>query len=376
MAASAASRSAAKPAETTIRDVRTRLLSIPFVEVPNNALRSGTHRQFVLAEIETAGGVVGLGYIQPLNGGLRTLETCVHELLKPLLLGQDVTHVERLWQTMWQSTYTQGRMGLSVMALSLLDIALWDAHAKHAGLPLYKLWGAHAEVLPIYGSGCFRGLGGDGMIEKARRYVERGFSAIKMQVAHLHSLADDVDHVRRMREAMGDGIEIMIDVNQGWTADVAIAMARKFEPYDVYWLEEPVPAHDFAGYRRVAAATTIRIVGGENHFGRWDLRPFFEQPCVPILQPDVMRGGLTELRKIAAVADTWGVRIAPHLYWELMAHLVASIPNGDWLEYMGWHDDLWVHSLAPEAGQVRLPQRPGHGLAFKPELLADFVYKD
>ena len=366
----------ARSAATTIKDVRTRLLAVPYREVPNNALRSGTMRTLVVAEIETAGGVVGVGYIQPLGTGLRAIDACVHEVFKPMLLGQDVTHVERLWQAMWGGTYTQGRMGLTVLALSVLDIALWDAHAKHAGLPLYKLWGAHAEELPIYGSGCFRGLGGDGMIEKARRYVAQGYPAIKMQVAHLHTLEQDLTNVRRMREALGDGIEIMIDVNQGWTADVAIPMARKFEDSGIYWLEEPVIAHDYAGYRRIAHATTLRIVGGENHFGRWDLRPFFEEPCVPILQPDVMRGGLTELRKIAVVADTAGIRIAPHLYWELVAHVVASIPNGSWLEYMGWHDDLWVHPLEPKAGTVRVPDRPGHGLAFKPELFKDFPYKD
>lgn len=360
--------------DTRIKDVRTQLVSVPYVDPPQAGLNLRTHRQFVIAEIETAGGLVGMGYIQPLHGGLRTIESCVHEVLRPVLLEQDVTHVEGLWQAMWRATYVQGRMGIPVMALSLLDIALWDALGKHAGLPLYQLWGACRTELPIYGSGCFRGLGGDGMIEKARRYAAEGFPAIKMQVAHLHSLAEDETHVRRMRESLGDDIAIMIDVNQGWTADVAIPMARKFEAYDVYWLEEPVPAHDFAGYRRIAAATSVRIVGGENHFTRFDLRPFFEAPCVPILQPDVMRGGLTELRKIAAVADTWGIALAPHLYHELMAHLVASIPNGSWLEYMGWHDDLWVHPVNPVEGLVRPPERPGHGLAFRPEVLADHPY--
>jgi L-alanine-DL-glutamate epimerase-like enolase superfamily enzyme len=360
--------------ETIIKDIRTHLVSIPYVDPPKPGFEIRANRQFIVAEIETAGGVVGMGYLQPMGGGLRTLESCVHELLRPHLLGQDVSHVERLWQRMWSATYTQGRMGLPVMALSLLDIALWDALGKHAGLPLYKLWGAMREELPIYGSGCFRGLGGAGMVEKAQRYVAQGFTAIKMQVAHVHTLREDHDNVRRMREALGDGVEIMIDVNQGWTADVAIPMARKFEAYDVYWLEEPVPAHDFAGYRRIAQATSVRIVGGENHFTRYDLRPFFEDPCVPILQPDVMRGGLTELRKIAAVAETWGIAIAPHLFHELMAHLVASIPNGSWLEYMGWHDDLWVHPVAPVDGMVRVPDRPGHGLAFKPEVLRDHRY--
>jgi L-alanine-DL-glutamate epimerase-like enolase superfamily enzyme len=362
---------AARSSDTRIKELRIRRLTLPYQDPPKSGLGLTPQREFIVAEIETAGGVVGMGYLQSVRGGLRSVEACAEETLKPLLLGQDVTHVERHWQAMWNATYRVGRMGIAVMALSLLDIALWDAHAKHANLPLYKLWGAHADTLPIYGSGCFRGLGGDGMIEKARRYVSGGFKAIKMQVAHVFSPPEDLTNVRRMREALGNEIEIMIDVNQGWSADVAIPMARKFEAHDIYWLEEPVPAHDFAGYRRIAHATSLRIVGGESHFGRWDLRPFFEDPCLPILQPDVMNGGLTELRKIATVADTWGIRIAPHLYHELMAHVVGSIPNGSWLEYMGWNHDLWVHPVEPEDGLLRVPERPGHGLAFKPEVLKE-----
>jgi L-alanine-DL-glutamate epimerase-like enolase superfamily enzyme len=226
--------------------------------------------------------------------------------------------------------------------------------------------------MPVYGSGCFRGSGGDGMIEKARHYVSQGFKAIKMQVAHVHDLATDLDNVRRMREALGSDIDIMIDVNQGWSADVAIQMGRKFEEYDVYWLEEPVLADDFAGYRRVAQALDLRVVGGETHFTRYDLRPFFETPCVPILQPDPMRGGFTDLRKIAALGDTWGITIAPHLFPELNVQLLASIPNGIWIEHMGLLDDVWVDPPAMKDGMITVPERPGHGLAFKPEVLKDF----
>ena len=166
------------------------------------------------------------------------------------------------------------------------------------------------------------------MIAKALHYKERGYKAIKMQVAHIGSLATDLDNVKRMREAVGPDIEIMIDVNMGWTPDVAIQMGRKFQDYDVYWLEEPVVPDDFAGYLRIAQALDLRIVGGETHFTRFDLKPFFEKPLLPILQPDPMRGGLTELRKIATVADTWGMTIAPHLFPELNVQLLASIPNG------------------------------------------------
>jgi L-alanine-DL-glutamate epimerase-like enolase superfamily enzyme len=197
-----------------------------------------------------------------------------------------------------------------------------------------------------------------------------------MQVAHVGDLKTDHANVRRMREALGDGIDIMIDVNQGWTADVAVLMGRKFEAYDIYWLEEPVPAHDTDGYFRVARALDMRIVGGENHYLRYDLQPFFREPLIPILQPDVMRGGLTELRKIAVCADTVGIALAPHLFHELMTHVLASIPNGIWLEYMGWSDDIWVEPIIPAGGTVKVPQRPGHGLAFKPDVLKEFTAKN
>ena len=192
-----------------------------------------------------------------------------------------------------------------------------------------------------------------------------------MQVAHTATLATDLDNVRRMREAVGPDIDIMIDVNMGWTADVAIQMGRKFQDYDVYWLEEPVVPDDFAGYLRIADALDLRIVGGETHFTRFDLKPFFENPKLPILQPDPMRGGLTELRKIATVADTWGMTIAPHLFPELNVQLLASIPNGLWIEDMGLAEDLWVDPVPVKNGMITAPERPGHGLAFKPEILRD-----
>src|SRR3954454_16166411 len=143
----------------------------------------------------------------------------------------------------------------------------------------------------------------------------------------------------------------------------------------MYGLEEPLPPYDLAGYQRITAALDMRVVGGETHFTRYDLRPFFINPRLPILQPDPMRGGLTELRKIATVADTWGMTMAPHLFPELNVHLLASIPNGIWAENMGLLDDVWVDPPVYEDGHIIAPERPGHGLAFKPEVLPDFVLK-
>ena len=301
--------------DMTIRDIKVTMLRMPWADDPwLKGAALGEARDILICDVETAGGVTGMGYLFLFRPGMKSIAACLEECIIPRVKGKDATSIEAIWRDLWTATMTYGRGGIAAMAMSALDIALWDAVGKRAGLPLHRLWGHYRSEIPIYGSGCFRGAGGDGMIEKALHYVKQGYKAIKMQVAHVHTPAEDLDNVRRMREAVGPGIDIMIDVNMGWSADLAIEMGRKFEKYDIYWLEEPVPADDFAGYQRIAAALDMRVVGGETHFTRYDLRPFFINPCLPILQPDPMRGGMTDLRKIATLADTWGVTIAPHLF--------------------------------------------------------------
>jgi L-alanine-DL-glutamate epimerase-like enolase superfamily enzyme len=360
--------------DMTIKAIRTTLLRVPWPQSPwLKGHAFGETRNFLVLEVETADGIVGMGYLFLFRAGLRSIAACLDECIIPRVIGKDASAVEAIWQDLWRATMTIGRGGIATMAQSVLDMALWDALGKRAKLPLHRLWGHFRAQLPAYGSGCFRGAGGDGMIAKALHYKERGYKAIKMQVAHVGNLATDLDNVRRMREAVGPDVAIMIDVNMGWTADVAIQMGRKFQDYDVYWLEEPVAADDFAGYLRIAEALDLRIVGGETHFTRFDLKPFFEHPLLPILQPDPMRGGFTELRKIATVADTWGMSIAPHLFPELNVHLLASIPNGIWIEDMGLSEDVWIDPVPVTNGMITAPERPGHGLAFKPEILREFV---
>jgi L-alanine-DL-glutamate epimerase-like enolase superfamily enzyme len=361
--------------DTTITAVRTSLLNVPWPETPwLKGHAFGQKRDILVLDVETRGGFAGMGYLLLFRPGMRTVAACLEECIIPRVIGRDASAVEAIWQDLWRATVTYGRGGIATMAMSAL--ALWDVLGKRAKLPLHRLWGHFRSELPVYGSGCFRGSGGDGMIAKALHYKELGYKAIKMQVAHTVDLATDLDNVRRMREALGPEIAIMIDVNMGWTADVAILMGRKFQAYDVYWLEEPVGPDDFAGYFRIAAALELRIVGGETHFTRFDLKPFFENPCLPILQPDPMRGGLTELRKIATLADTFGMTIAPHLFPELNVQVLASIPNGLWIEDMGLADDLWGDPIPVKNGIITAPERPGHGLAFKPEILRDCAVKN
>lgn len=358
-----------------IADIRTHLLSVPFTDPPQTGFLTLSHIDLLVVEIETTDGKIGVGHLHPLAGGLRTIEMCIQEMLVPNLIGQDASDPAALWQKLWLATFIQGRMGITVMAMSAIDIALWDLVGIDRDEPLWKVWGGSGAPLPIYGSGCFRGLGHDGMIEKAERYVAQGFNAIKMQVAHVFTAEEDEINVRDMRQALGDKIEIMADVNQGWNADNAIANGRRLDRYRLAWLEEPVMADDIDCYIAIADALDTPIVGGENHFLSYDMRRLYDAGTIPILQPDIMRGGYTGLRTVANDAHAAGIKIAPHLFPEISSHLVASIPNPSWLESMGWYDHLWTEPLVIEKGYLTLPERPGHGMQFKPELFSEYPYR-
>jgi len=297
-----------------ITDIRTHLLSVPFTDPPQTGFLNLYDIDLLIVEVETADGLIGVGHLHPIGGGMRTIEMCIKEMLVPNLIGEDAGDPAALWQKLWLATFIQGRMGITVMAMSAIDIALWDLVGISRGEPLWKVWGGTANPLPIYGSGCFRALGHDGMIEKAERYVAQGYSAIKMQVAHLFTAEEDEVNVRDMREALGDSIDIMVDVNQGWNADNALTSARRLDRYGLAWLEEPVLADDIDSYLALADALDTPIVGGENHFLSYDMRRFFEAGSIPILQPDIMRGGYTGLRTVARDADAAGIKIAPHLF--------------------------------------------------------------
>ena len=208
-----------------------------------------------MLEVETKGGIVGMGYLFSFRPGLKTVVAALEETIAAARRSARTPPRSKASGTISGSTtVTYNRGGIVTMAMSALDIALWDAIGKRANMPLHRLWGHVRSQLPVYGSGCFRGSGGDGMIAKALHYKSQGYKAIKMQMAHTDDLRGDVDNVKRMREALGPDIDIMIDINQGWTADVAINQGRKIDDYDIYWLEEPVPADDFKGYMRVADA--------------------------------------------------------------------------------------------------------------------------
>jgi D-galactarolactone cycloisomerase len=306
----------------------------------------------------------------------------------PLILGQDPLDTGVLWDRLYNWTRDQGQKGVTISALSAIDIALWDIKGKALGLPVFKLLGgAYRDKARVYATGlyepqCVPSIE-DALVEEALGYVEQGFSGLKLKVGY--DLRTDVRYVRAIRKAVGPAIDgemaLMVDANHAYNASEAIQLARAIEPYDIYWFEEPVPPEDIDGYLEVKANTSIRIAGGECEYTRYGFRPWIERRAVDILQPDLCAaGGFSEMLKIVAMASAANLPVIPHV-WGTHVGLAASLqffaalphfperrfPAEPFFEY-----DRSAHPLregvtrehfSMKDGYLSIPNRPGLGIS-------------
>jgi len=354
-------------------------------------------RNTLVVEVETDSGLVGLGEAGSAGGPLASTQVVVEQELKPLLLGEDPLRIERLWQKMFLRTRQHGRRGIVMHAISGVDIALWDLAGKVATLPLYRLFGGYRDAVEAYASGGFYQEGKDiaALADEAGSYVARGFRAMKMKVgrnpstqtnlremlAHhdvcMVSLDEDLARVEAVRKALGRDGKLMVDINCAWSPALAIQMGKAMEPYDLYWIEEPVATDDIRGSAEVARALGTAIAGYETEVGLYGFRELIVQGAVDIIQPDIAwAGGFTECRRIAAFAHAYNLMVAPHAFSSAVTlvasmHLLASIPNGLILEFDQNPNALREHLLkepitVDHEGFVKLPERPGLGIELDP----------
>lgn len=276
-------------------------------------------------EISTDKGVKGYGY------GGRAGGYIVEGHLVKLLMGEDPFDIERLWDIMWRSTMSYGRMGVTMNAISGVDIALWDIAGKALKTPLYKLLGGQTkDRIPTYCTG-----------NDIEQHVEFGFKRLKLAVPHgpadgREGMKKNEELVKRARAALGPDGDIMLDCWMAWTERYTIEMAEMLAPYRIYWMEEVLQPHDYAGFGRLRKAIqSTRIVTGEHEYGRYGFRKLLEHEAAEIWQPDGQWcGGLTELRKIAAMAAAYDIPVIPHaggLSPETVAFTMATT-NAPWCE--------------------------------------------
>jgi L-rhamnonate dehydratase len=384
-----------------ITDVRTRVVewrgptvppqphfctnAMDLLAVPADSMAGFRFHGWLIVEVFSDAGHVGIG-----NAALspRVTKQTIDVYLKPLLIGADPWDVEFLWQHMYRRTLAFGRKGVGMTAISAVDIALWDLLGKASGQPVFRLLGGRTKPsIPVYASRLYsQPL--DDLAAETKQYRAAGYKALKMRFGWgprdgAEGMRHNVDLVRTVREAAGDGIDIMADAYMGWTLDYARRMIPLLERFNLRWLEEPVIPDDIHGYAALKAMNRIPIAGGEHAFTLYEFRDLLDARALDYIQFDTNRvGGITQARKIAALAEAHSVPVVPHAGQMHNYHVVMASLNSPMAEYfppvdveVGNELFWYIFDGEPKAaeGHVNLrDDRPGLGLTINEAALAKF----
>jgi len=365
-----------------IETIRARGISVPLDSVTYLSNRRVAERHYGIVEIECDTGAKGIGFCYVGSAGARLFPEAV-ALLAPVLLGEDPYRVEGLWSEMYQEVLLQGRAGTVLRALSTLDTALWDHNARANRLPLYRYLGSVAtDRVPAYASGGYflAGKTPEHLADEMAGFVGEGYTAVKMKVGKGATIAEEEARIAAVRERIGSDVLLMLDANNAWKdVPTALRFTRMFEKYDPYFLEEPFSPDDIDGHARLAQQTSIQIATGEIEVGRWRFKELLEKRAAAILQTDAcVCGGISEFRRIAATACSFGVTVSPHWFHDLHAHLVAATPNARYVEFFPDSQvlnfrELVDRQLTVKDGHVILPQEPGLGFNFLPAAVEKYA---
>ncbi|MFN0156065.1 MAG: enolase C-terminal domain-like protein [Gaiella sp.] len=381
-----------EPLDTgTVTDVRCRLFEAPTEGGgvryanplrgwdPSRDERGFAFPKWLVVEVETSGGIVGIG-----NAGLAAdlIPPIVTSRLRPLVVGRPLADIQETWQLMYRGTMAWGRKGLGMVAISAVDLGLWDALGKTLGVPVHDLIGGRRkEAIDVYASRLYGSDSLDELAAEAEKYVRQGFRAFKQRFLWgprdgRKGMRANVDLIRTVREVVGDDAELMADAYMGWTLDYARAMVRLLEPYELRWLEEALIPDDLEGYAALTRESPIPISHGEHEFTLAGFADIVRHGAARILQFDTNRvGGITQAVKICALAEAHGLEVVPHAGQVHNYHVVASQPACPLAEYfppeaieVGNELPHWLFDGEPlaENGQVRLNGLPGFGIAVAP----------
>lgn len=355
-----------------ITAVDTEVVRLP-LEVPFRDPRGElTFVDNILVRARTDEGPVGIGWAFSLNGRNTTSLKGAIDELKVGLVGRNPLRLGEVQDALRHIAFNVGPGGLITMATAALDVAVWDLRGKLLNLPIADLLGRRRDRVATYASqGLWRNYGPAELAAQAAEYVALGFRAVKLRVGGEADPEKEVERVRVIREAVGWGVDIMADVNQGWTPWRAIALGRRFQEYGLYWLEDPVPMLDLTGSAEVARALDLPVCAGEYHYDVAGLKRLLDERAVDILMIDLLRvGGITEWLKAAALAEAYQVPVVSHLVPEVHVHIFAAIPNGLTVEYMPWSFGLFKNPPRLVDGELEVPSGPGLGLELDEDRIA------
>jgi galactonate dehydratase len=359
--------------------------------------KGSAEQAWTFVQVETDEGVTGIGEATnyPGNGSLIVGDALRH--VKEFVVGEDPANINRIWHKLFRKATYLGPRGLPTAVISGIDIALWDIRGKVLGCPIYQLLGGKVrDTVPLYANGWFDNCATpDDYAAAAKRTVEAGHTALKcdpyLEMLPYHTgylsgqispAGEDlgVDIIAAIREAVGPAVEILVDAHGHYNVPTAVRIARRLEPFKIGWFEEPVPPESISALRAVREQVSVPICVGERLYTRFDFAPVLENRLADFLMPDVVwTGGISELLRIATIAEVHHVPISPHnamgpLQVIAGAHAMLTVPNFYRLEHslasLPVYRDCLRQPLDIQGDQLHLPDRPGLGYDLNPDFLA------
>lgn len=337
-----------------------------------DAIQSFVKQETIFVELQTDDGCSGTGYAYTIGTGGRAVLQLLREDLLHRLVGADALAVEARWHELFWATHGTAVGAITSLALAAVDTALWDIRCKSAGQPLWLLAGGARRRVPLYDTeGGWLQLSTDELVSGANASVARGWPGVKIKVGKPNA-TEDVERLASVRAAIGPQTHLMVDANQSLTYPEAKRRAHLFEPFDLFWFEEPLPAEDISGHAHLAASTSTPIAVGESLYSPSHFREYLAAGAVGIVQVDVARiGGITPWLKTAHLAEAFNVKVAPHFLMELHVSLAAAIPNSLYVEYIPQLHRLTTREIEIIDGHAVAPSDPGIGIAWDRDAIDD-----
>lgn len=336
----------------------------------SDATHTITEISFLVLRLQTEKGIIGESYLLTFQYSPKAIVGALKDL-GDLVLGHEVNEIAQVFEQMNHANEYFGLDGINRWAQAAYNMAMWDAWCKTLGQPIWKVLGTYRTEVPIYGSGGWLSYSPEELIAEVSNYKQRGFKAVKIKVGS-PDWKEDVERLKMVHDAVGNGIDIMMDANQGMDVPSALQLARAAKELNIQWFEEPIKHDDFQGFQILKNQGGISLAMGEREYSTLPLRELLTRNALDIWQPDILRiGGVEAWRDSAALANAFNIPVLPHYYKDYDIPLLCTIPNGAGAESFDWIDPLIDNPLQIENGMTTPHNRPGWGFQFKDAFLTE-----